>query len=289
VAGLVLAAALVHTVLQALGDVLQHRAVSSAGDRRGPMLGGLMRNRGWRRGLLVIVIGFVFQVLAIRWGKVVTVQTILVSVLIWVLVFAVLLEHVRLTSSEYTGSALVVAGIVLFVLSVRPEQTGRTVHAVGWAIAFPLLLALIGVVVDVGRRLKPASAATVIGVAGGVAGGLAAGLIGALTDIGHTHGIGHVFTSWLLYACLATEVLAVLVPTWAFQAGPITRAIPTVVMLNPLTAYALGVLLLDEHVHLTGIEGVGLALGVALMVGGVLTLARSKIVAAQFAEAERIA
>jgi drug/metabolite transporter (DMT)-like permease len=283
VAGLVIVAALVHAVLQALGDVLQHRAVSGRGGRR-RLLGGFIRSRGWRRGLLVILVGFVFQVLAIRWGKVVTVQTILVSVLIWVLVFAVLLEHVRLTTTEYAGSALVVAGIALFVLSVRPEQTGRTVHEVGWAIALPLFLALIGAVVAIGRRLEPASAATVIGVAGGMAGGLAAGLIGALTDIGHTQGPGHVFTSWLLYATLAVEVLAVLVPTWAFQAGPITRAIPTVVMLNPVTAYVLGVLLLDEEVHLDALETVGFAVAVALMVGGVLTLASSRVVAAQFAD-----
>jgi drug/metabolite transporter (DMT)-like permease len=236
-----------------------------------------------------MLVGFVFQVLAIRWGKVVTVQTILVSVLIWVLVFAVLLEHVKLTRTEYVGSALVVAGIAMFVLSVRPEQTGRTVHYVGWAIAFPLIFALIAAVVMIGRRLEPAPAATVIGAAGGIAGGLAAGLIGALTDIGHTEGPLHVFTSWLLYACLLTEVLAVLVPTWAFQAGPITRAIPTVVMLNPVTAYVLGVLLLDEEVHLSGLEAVGLVVAVALMLGGVLTLSRSRVVAAQFAEGEQAA
>jgi drug/metabolite transporter (DMT)-like permease len=282
VAGLVVVCALAHAVLQALGDVLQHKAVSRAGASR-RLMGGFMRNRGWRRGLSVILLGFVFQVLAIRWGKVVTVQTILISVLIWVLVFAVLVEHVRLTRREYGGSALVVGGIALFVLAVRPEQTDRTVHELGWAIALPLVVALIFVIVVAGRRLAPASAATVIGAAGGVAGGLAASLIGALTDIGHTQGVAHVFTSWLFYACLAVEVLAVLVPTWAFQSGPITRAIPTVVMLNPLSAYVLGVLLLDEQVHLSDVEAVGLVAAVALMLGGVVTLARSRVVAAQFA------
>jgi drug/metabolite transporter (DMT)-like permease len=282
VAGLVVVCALAHAVLQALGDVLQHKAVSRA-DASRRLMGGFMRNRGWRRGLSVILVGFVFQVLAIRWGKVVTVQTILISVLIWVLVFAVLVEHVRLTRREYAGSALVVGGIALFVLAVRPEQTDRTVHEIGWAIALPLVVALIVVIVAVGRRLAPASAATVVGAAGGMAGGLAASLIGALTDIGHTQGIAHVFTSWLFYACLAVEVLAVLVPTWAFQSGPITRAIPTVVMLNPLTAYVLGVLLLDEQVHLSRVEALGLAAAVVLMLGGVVTLARSRVVAAQFA------
>jgi drug/metabolite transporter (DMT)-like permease len=285
-AGLVIGCALVHSLLQALGDTLQHRAVAASGRTR--LAGGFIRNKAWRRGLGVILLGFVFQVLAIRYGKVVTVQTILISVLIWVLVFAVLLEHVRLTRTEYSGSALVVAGIALFVFCVRPEQTGRTVHELGWAIALPLFVLLIGAVVLIGRRLPPATAATVIGVGGGIAGGLAAALIGALTDIGHTQGIGHVFTSWLLYATLAVEVLAVLVPTWAFQAGPITRAMPTVVMLNPVTAYVLGLVLLDEEVHLDAPQTVGLVAAVALMVGGVLTLSRSHVVAAQFAEGERI-
>jgi hypothetical protein len=64
---------------------------------------------------------------------------------------------------------------------------------------------------------------------------------------------------------------------------------PTVVMLNPVTAYVLGELLLDEHVKLSGLEAAGLAVGVALMLGGVLTLSRSRVVAAQFAEGEQAA
>ncbi len=287
---LVVAFALASALLQSLSDVIQHKAIFSGSgtDMSAGALGRLFKNKLWLLGLAIIVVGFLFQALALGIGQLVMVQTILVSMLVWVLIFAVLIEKVRLTRLEYLGSAPVVIGLVAFVLVVRPSSPGNVVDAVGWAIAGgATLVACIGLIL-LGQKLKPGPAAAVIGSAAGLINGLAAGLTAVSLIVLQKDGIPALATNWLLYATIAALLLGVLFPIWAFQAGPVTASMPPLSVFNPALAYVRGIVLLDENTHETTLDIVVICAAWILMIAGILVLSRSKVIAAEFADAEEV-
>ncbi len=200
--------------------------------------------------------------------------------------FAVLVEGVRLGRLEYAGSVLVVIGLLIFVLVVRPGTAPNVVKPFGWAIASAAILAVCVVLIAIGRTLEPGAAAALIGTAGGLINGLAGGLTAVTINQIGNDGLGAAFASWLIYATLIALLLGVLFPIWAFQSGPVTASMPPVIVFNPAIAYVLGIVLLDETVHETTLDLAFAAFAWALMIFGIIVLSRSKVLAAEMAEGE---
>lgn len=106
--------AIIAAMAYSLGGVLQHRAISSSPtggfDGRGLATGA--RKPLWLVGLVVMGVGVGIQLVALSMTELVVVQTIMVSMMVWVLVFAVLFEQVRIGRAEITGSGVATAAII---------------------------------------------------------------------------------------------------------------------------------------------------------------------------------
>ena len=279
--------AVVSAVLQSLSNVIQHKAVFSGGGAHHVTMSGtagLLKNKLWIAGFGVMVVAFGFQAVALGVGRLVVVQTVLVSMLVWVLLFAVFIEKIKLTALEYRGSALVIVGLVLFVIFVSPTAGARVVDFHGWAIAFVVVVAVCFGLAGIGKKLSSGPAAALMGAAGGLSNGLNGAMTTASINLLVTHGAGALASSWLLYATIVALLLGVLFPVWAFQAGPVTASIPPLVVFNPALATVLGVLLLDQKLHESAGDIVMIAVAWALMLAGIFVLSRSKVIAEEFAE-----
>ena len=277
-------AALVAAVLFSLGGVVQHRAVAAqatdAFDTGGMVRG--VRQWSWWLGFVVQALAVVFQLLALSMAPLATVQTLMATMVVWVLVCAVVLERVRPGRPEYVGSALVGIGVLAFVLATRSAAEGSRVDPAAWAVATAVCLGCVVLAAVVARRLSRGAAAAVLGGGAGLVNVLGSGLAGAAILLGEQAGASAVFTSWLPYGAAAVTVVSIGATVMAFAAGPVTAAIPPMIAANPVVGSVLGVLLLGQSWTGGPAMVVAATAALALMIAGIVVLARSPIVAEQF-------
>lgn len=277
--------ALVAAVAYSLGGVMQHRAISrkthdafDAGS-----IGSAARQPMWIIGLIIMAAGVAIQMVSLAIMPLVVVQTIMVSMIFWILVFAVILERARLGRREYVGAGVLAVAVLLFVVVVRPTIGTTAVNFGGWALMSLLVVVCATALMLVSRRLPAGPAAALLGTAAGLINVQGAGLASAALNLLSTGGIGGVFTSWLPYVAAAMIIISIGVTAMAFAAGPVTASIPPMIAANPVFGFVLGVVLLGE-VWVTNALGYVLgAIALVVMVGGIVVLSKSQIVAEQFA------
>lgn len=283
--------ALVAAIAYSLGGVLQHRAISrkthDAFDASG--LGSAARQPMWIIGLVVMAIGVGIQLVALAIMPLVVVQTIMVSMIFWILIFAVIIEKARLGRREYLGAVVLALAVLLFVVVVQPSIGTTAVNFGGWALMSLLVVVCATVLMLVSRRLPAGPAAALLGTAAGLINVQGAGLASASLNLLSTGGLGGLFTSWLPYVAAAMIIISIAVTAMAFAAGPVTASIPPMIAANPVFGFVLGVLLLGE-VWSTNAAGYVLgAIALIVMIAGIVVLSKSKVVAEQFAGTPEVA
>jgi hypothetical protein len=118
--------------------------------------------------------------------------------------------------------------------------------------------------------------AAVFGVAGGAAFGLTAALIKGMTSH-FAQGWGAIFTSWQLYALVATGALGMFLVQSALNAGRLIAAQPGLTLSDPIISILWGVLVFHERVRSGLLPLLLAALSTVVMAGAVFALARSPL------------
>ncbi|MCH9817231.1 MAG: DMT family transporter [Actinomycetia bacterium] len=272
--------ALLHAIFQSLGDVLRHRDLARLkGSAKGQKIKPL-RSPAFRTGLYLVLLGFLFQIVALHFGRVVTVQTIAVSAIVFLLIFASLLSDHKLARAEWIGSGLIMGGIIVFLLSVHPTDTGRTteVDSFGWLVALSATLVIAMTAVMVAPSLEAQPAAMLLGAGSGIAVGVGSGMIAALGILWRDQGVGAMFTSWLLLGMLFVQGVRLFLLVRALQVGPVTASIGAFVIMSPLAAWVVGLTLLDEPLDTGPAFFIGVPIALVMMIPGILLLTRSRVV-----------
>lgn len=233
------ALALIAAFFGALGSVLMHRGISGK-----PMRQALL---SWWviSGLLVLIPAWAFRSMAVGAGKVVVVQAVIVSALIFILPLSWLINREVVSKRDCLGALVTGAGIALFIVAAHPtEPTG------GGQAAIPIWLAVLaGCVVCLalttvlGRRLAsraPAVAAIIMGISAGLITTLAVTIMKAALLQPSP------WSSWQMYVGITVIVLSAVPPLLAFQAGPITAAQPAINLGETVTGCLLGWILFGE-------------------------------------------
>jgi len=123
-------------------------------------------------------------------------------------------------------------------------------------------------------RLRGAGRAVSLAAAAGIVLGLNA-VITKAAATRFSHGIGEGVSSWETYAVAVCGLGGLLLMQSAFQAGEIEWSLPTLTVTNPVLSIVVGLTLLNETVAAHGPALVLLVLSLAVMVWGVVSLARS--------------
>lgn len=276
---------LICAALQALSAVVQHKAAfdgEAPARRSGRKLVALLRNKLWLLGFVLVTLAFPFQVAALGLSSVAVVQPLLVTVLLFLLPFAALLGHTRITRRDWASALLVAAGLAGFLIAARPTEGHEPVSNAEWFLACAGTLAACGLLIGVGYRFHGAAAAAILGTAGGLVNGLLGPVTKAAVDLLSHQGIGALVASWLLYATLVLSLLGVALPLLAFQVGPITASMPTITIFNPVLATFLGGWLFGDTIRETPLALLMAGVCVALMTWGVIVVARSQAVRESF-------
>jgi drug/metabolite transporter (DMT)-like permease len=237
----------------ALGTVLQQRgavAEPSGGSARGAgkLLLHLARRPVWIGGILADGLGFLCQAVALGIGKLVVVQPILASSVIFSLPLGARLTDQRISRRDMLAAAAVTAGLAVFLVVGDPSG-GRDDAPFGdWLLALAPIAALCTVLVTAGWRASPGVRATLLGTAAGLLFGLSAALTKATVDQ-LDEGILHVFATWHLYGLLAVGYAGMTLSQIALQTGILAPAIATFSILDALTSVVLGITLFQESLR----------------------------------------
>jgi drug/metabolite transporter (DMT)-like permease len=242
----------------------------------------LARRPVWLLGIASMILGFGFQLTALRFGALALVQPILAVELLLVFGYMAFAgrRRVRIRRRDWLAAAVMSAGVAGFLALASPSG-GRT-HASGsgWMLAGLVTLAVVLIAVATSFRpgshagASSSSRAAALGGATGIAWGFVAAVIKELsTHLGG--GPGAVFSTWSPYLLLIAGAAAMLLASHALAAGPLAASQPGFTILDPLAAILLGVYLFGEHIRSGPWEMAGEAASLALVVAGAIALSHS--------------
>jgi hypothetical protein len=245
----------------------------------------LARRPIWLLGVASMILGFAFQLTALRFGALALVQPILALELLFVFGYLAVLGsgRIKVRRRDWLAAAAMSAGIGLFLWLASPS--GGRLHAPGslWLlsglITFGIVLAALAVGFGLGNRAGASRSrrAAVLGAATGISWGFVAAIIKELSShLGD--GIGAIFSTWSLYALVIVGAATMLLASHALAAGPLAASQPGFTVLDPLSASLLGVFLFGEHIRTGMADLAGEAVALAIIFAGASALSHSCLI-----------
>jgi drug/metabolite transporter (DMT)-like permease len=272
--GLALAAAL----LFSLGTVLQQQVAETASEEEARGAGFLLRlarRPRWLAGILSDGLGFVCQAGALAAGRLVVVQPLLASSVVFSLPLGATLGGRRVGYRELAAAVAVTAGLAVFLVVADPSGGRDDATTAAWLVSFAVAAALCGPLVLAARGRPAAPRAALVGTAAGILFGLSAGLTKATVEQ-LDDGVLTVFVHWHLYALGVVGYVSMTLSQSSLQAGALAPAVATQMALDPVASLLLGTLAFDETIHDTTAGVVGALAGVVVMLAGIVYLAAAE-------------
>jgi drug/metabolite transporter (DMT)-like permease len=256
-------------------QVAVHRSALAVG-----LIFALLRRPLWLLAISLNIVGVFFQVLALNFGPLALVQPILVSGLIFAVVFGAFFRHRKPDRVMVIGVVCCAGGLGWFLAVARPHGGTTTISvatAIPLGIAVGALLVACLTVARLGHRMtRP----IMLGLACGVCYGVTAFLIKLLTGGGHGGFVG-LLERWPLWAVVVIGPLGFLLNQSAYQAGVLVSPVLSVITAaDPLVSIALAHLVLHEQLSGGSVNVTMEVLAFALMIAGIITLAHRAPVAA---------
>lgn len=264
-------AALAAAACFAVATALQHRGAAVHPTSSGlglRLLWTLLRSPAWLAGLLLASAGLALHAYALAHGRLLVVQPLLVTGLLFTLLVAAALERRRPRRPDVVWGGCIAVGLVVFLASAQPAPGSVLAPSGALAAAVLTAVALAGSCVVTGRFL-PRHAAVLLATGAGCCFGVTAALLKQLTGLTATSWLA-VLAHWPLYALIAVGLVGISLAQSAYQAGPLASSVPALSVVEPLVAGVIGALSFGESPSSLPLHVVGQTVGVALMCLGVL-------------------
>ncbi|GAA4661954.1 DMT family transporter [Gordonia humi] len=245
---------LVAALLFALAAVLQEKGTEGLSDDDAVGIGffaKLIRRKVWVAGIVADIAGFAVQAGALAVGSLLLVQPLLVSTLLFALPLAAFSERRMLTKFEWLWATVLMISLVLFAVFGEPTEgiTTPTFHS--WIVPLIFLVVVVAVCIVGGSRLPHGTNRSLVLAVGA---GLMLGFSAPFTKTG-IDAFGESFlnglSSWEFWAMAVTATLGTLWQQSSYQAGDVQTSLPTVTVLKPMVAMALGLSIYQEQLHIS--------------------------------------
>jgi hypothetical protein len=245
----------------------------------------LARRPIWLLGIASMILGFVFQLSALRFAALALVQPILALELFFVFAYMSVFgsRRVKIRRRDWLAAVAMSAGIGLFLRVASPS--GGRLHAPGssWVEAglatFVVVILALAVAFGLGDHpgASQARRAAVLGSVTGISWGFVAAIIKEFSShLGD--GIDAILSSWSLYVLIAVGAATMMLASHALAAGPLAASQPGFTILDPLSASLLGVFLFGEHIQTGVLDLAGEALALAIIIAGAWVLSHSCLI-----------
>ncbi len=252
----------------------------------------LLKTPLWYVGLFGGIFGFAlhFGALMMVTGGLVVVQAAQVSEIAFMLPFSGWTSKMKVEPHEYIGAAVVMVGLVGYIIMVAPWPDGRGIErpsGAAWAWLIGIALVAIALLMLAGRLIQPLRAA-LYGAAAGVLFGLQGATMDSTGAVLEAKGLIATFEGWEPYGVVVFGLSAVAFSQFALRAGKLSTALATLTVLLPISSTIIGLTIFEQKLPYPTPLGFFL-FGLAAMIvfAGVVMLARSPaIMASEAAEAD---
>jgi drug/metabolite transporter (DMT)-like permease len=273
-----LAAALVAALCYGLGSVLQAIAVRAASRRDVLAAAGespgvdpslvlrMLRQWPFLVSIVIDLIGFVCQVIALRRLPLFEVQVIIAANLAVTALLASWLMHIRLTWREWSAVSAVVIGVGLLGSSAGSQGASK----VGAEFRLALICALAAIAIGglAAGRLPGRIRSPVLGAIAG----LGYGVVAVCARILPGYSVHQLIRSPAAYALAAAGIISFMLYASALESGVVTVVTASVILAETVPPAIVGVLFLGDSTR-PGLEGVA-ALGFLLALTAATALAK---------------
>jgi drug/metabolite transporter (DMT)-like permease len=269
--------ALVAAICFALAAALQQRGQFTLANAGSAVQGlaGLIRLIAvpiWLFGTLILLIGYAAQGAALDRGRLVVVQPLMVTTIVWALPLGHWLTSQHVVRRQVMGAGAVVVGLALFVLVGDPDS-GVDDAATRGLVMSAVVISAVVVLLMLWLRTKtaPSLRAAVLGLCAGLLFGLSATFAKPVINDLHS-GIAAAAGDWRTWALLGFGFVAFLLQQLSLATGQLAPAMAAVSVSNPAISVILGILLFEERLTRPGwhviVAGAALlaALGGALLI-----------------------
>ena len=254
------------------------------------LLRALIRKPIWFIGILCMILGFVFQLAALRVSSLSLVQPVIAAELLLVFGFLALRSPRRVQARDWIAATAMAAGLAVFLGIARPQGGVHNASVSVWLMAgactagaAALFWTFARVPFSSSKNPSPARQAALLATAAGIAWGFVAAVIKELSS--HLAGGPYaVFTNWSPYVLLLAGAGAFFLLSNAFQAGPLAASQPSLTIVDPLVASLLGMVLFKDRIRHDPLELVGETIALLVLAAGVVAISRSPLVHGTSAE-----
>lgn len=240
----------------------------------------VVRHPLWLAGWGVSLAGFVCQAVALHTGSVGLVQPILVTQLVFTIPIAAWLTGRRISAVDLAAGLAVCLGVVLFVANWGTTAPAEPAHRDRVLVAVLAALGLALVLIARAARFRPPVRAGCASIAAGLCFAVTAVLIKLTFDSLIHDGLTATATDWCGYLLVLSATMGLLIGQDALAAGALSTAVAGMAITNPVASAAIGVLGFRESVPTSPGALVGLSGSGALLIIGVIGLARSATIQA---------
>ena len=283
---LVVIMALGATALFGVSNVLMHvkaRAAPAEHSLRPTLLVHLARQPVWLAGIGTQMAGFGLQATALGLGSLTVVQALGPVGLLLALPLAARVSHKRFRGADWVGAVATVGGLAAFLAIAAPSKGVPVPTASAWSVLLAATVAGSGALIAMGRRLSGAARAIALGTASGAVLALTAAFTKTAADR-FSHGFLTGVASWEPYALAVSGLLGILLMQSSFQAGDLEWSLPAMAVANPVVSVIAGTVAFHEHLSAPAGTVAILPVSLAVVLAGVVVLARSPALVAIYEE-----
>lgn len=259
----------------ALGMVLQQRVAMAAPEAQEGSAGVLLqlaRHPVWLAGIGAYGVAYGLQAAALGIGRLVVVQPILATTIVFALPLGIWLSAQRITRRDVLAALVVTGGLALFLVLSDPSG-GRDDAPIGeWLLAGGVLIGVAAALASAGFARSGAMRAALLGTAAGLLFGLVSALTKGAVEILEADGLG-VFADWHIYALTAVGFGGMTLTQMALGTGVLPPAVATSSIFNPAASVLLGIVLFEEAIHRDALDSTLAVLALLAMFGGIAVLA----------------
>ena len=261
------------TVLQRLGV----ESVQTAGTKRGSLMASVLRRPVWFAGLVLATACFLLQAFALSFGNLSTVQPVMVTEIVFLVLILGTWFHQRLGWREWIGTIGTAVGLGVFLALSYSSPGHAHPQAEDWVLLLGASLGAVAISLLAARHGHRSFRAACYGVSAGVVFALTAAFIKTVADE-WTHGPGFVFSHPAAYAVAASGLAGLVISQHALNAGPVAASQAALLIVNPLSSIVMGIWLFGDRVHATGARAVVEGVFLGVMFSSLLVLSQSPLI-----------
>jgi drug/metabolite transporter (DMT)-like permease len=206
----------------------------------------LIRRPAWLAGLAAVIAGFVLQAAALGLGRLVLVEPVLASGLLFALALAAWRDRRPLRAVEWAAALAAVAGVAVFVGAGQPAGGQRTASSAALGITAVAVAALVILCRLLIGRVPASRRALLLGLAGGAAAGANDAVTKSVAVVASGHHVS-LFTDPRLYLLAVVGLLTFTIQQNGYRAGALTAFLPAFAVIEAVSGSLLGLVIYEER------------------------------------------